>query len=143
MHHHSITSHTCPQCGQTYTPNPKEHPLRRSQQRFCSVQCSQKGSKKKAPASKRFWGKVLASSLFECWLWTAGRDRHGYGQFALTINPTKMITAHRYAYETLVGVVPSGNDLHHICNIRTCVNPIHLTALKHSDHGRVHRKPGI
>lgn len=34
--------------------------------------------------------------------------------------------AHRFAYEELVGPIPKGLDLDHLCRVRNCVNPAHL-----------------
>lgn len=36
------------------------------------------------------------------------------------------ITAHRFAYELLVGPVPDGLQLDHLCRNRACCNPEHL-----------------
>lgn len=73
------------------------------------------------PIGDRFWSKVDATGV--CWLWTAHRDPNGYGRFRLdgAIRP-----AHRVAYELLVGPIPEGLTLDHLCRIRHCVNPDHL-----------------
>jgi hypothetical protein len=34
--------------------------------------------------------------------------------------------AHRVAWERLVGPIPPGHDLHHLCGVKLCVNPDHL-----------------
>jgi len=34
--------------------------------------------------------------------------------------------AHRFGYELLVGPIPTGLTLDHLCRVRTCVNPAHL-----------------
>lgn len=58
-----------------------------------------------------------------CWEWQLS-TKLGYGQFAL--NGTVTRQAHRYAYERMVGPVPSGLELDHLCRVRHCVNPEHL-----------------
>ena len=70
-----------------------------------------------------FWAKVDKSDPEGCWLWT-GALSDGYGSFGIEGHRTK--GAHRYAYETLVGPVPSGLQLDHLCRVRNCVNPDHL-----------------
>lgn len=58
-----------------------------------------------------------------CWLWTAARTHDGYGRFKIG-GKTRM--AHVVAYETLVGLVPDGLELDHLCRVRRCCNPEHL-----------------
>lgn len=73
--------------------------------------------------SERFWAKVDKQA--ECWIWTGSRSRwHRYGIFR---HPNKTtISAHRFAYCALVGPVPDGLHLDHLCRNRLCVNPAHL-----------------
>lgn len=70
---------------------------------------------------ERFWSKVrLAES--GCWEW-AGSKVNGYGGISFDGRTKK---AHRVSYETLVGAVPDGLFLDHLCRNRGCVNPTHL-----------------
>lgn len=69
----------------------------------------------------RFWSRVDASG--PCWLWT-GFTHDGYGSFTVTRGDTRR--AHRYAWETLVGPVPAGLVIDHLCRVRNCVNPDHM-----------------
>lgn len=69
----------------------------------------------------RFYAKVQKSD--DCWEWTAGKDRDGYGRFSVGGVST---LAHRYAYEIEVGPISSGMTLDHLCGNRACVNPSHL-----------------
>lgn len=71
--------------------------------------------------SNRFWSKVNRTDT--CWLWTAGKNNHGYGTFKLNDKPRK---AHRIAYELSVGPIPHGLNVLHHCDNPPCVNPNHL-----------------
>lgn len=75
------------------------------------------------PAEIRFWRKVEQSD--GCWLWIAARNADGYGSFWLG-SPRRSIGAHRFAYELLVGQIPAGMQLDHLCRVRHCVRPDHL-----------------
>ena len=70
----------------------------------------------------RIFAKVDTSG--DCWHWTGGRDAKGYGLYATNEGVTTR--AHRTVYETLVGPVPEGMTLDHLCRNTACVNPDHL-----------------
>lgn len=76
-------------------------------------------------AEQRFWAKVHKGDV--CWNWT-GAIHHGYGNFYVGGGRANRTTtgAHRFAYELLVGPIPEGLDLDHLCRNRRCVNPDHL-----------------
>jgi hypothetical protein len=66
-----------------------------------------------------------------CWLW---RDtlRGGYARFTVGSRANKTtFSAHRFAYERLVGSIPEGLELDHLCRHRQCVNPWHLEPVTH------------
>lgn len=58
-----------------------------------------------------------------CRLWTADRDRKGYGRIRWR---GKTILAHRAAYETWGGMIPSGLHVCHRCDVPACINVGHL-----------------
>jgi hypothetical protein len=78
------------------------------------------------PSSReeRFWAKVDRLGIPNgCWEWTAARNLDGYGRFK---GDSRMVSAHRFAYELLVGPIPKGLTIDHLCRNRACVNPEHL-----------------
>lgn len=87
----------------------------------------------KEPARDRFWRFVDVSG--ECWIWTGYRLPDGYGTFAATWNGNKVM-AHRWAYEALVGPIPNGLVLDHLCRVPACVNPAHLEPVTHRENVR-------
>ena len=73
--------------------------------------------------NERFWSKVDKDGPGGCWLWTASQNGYGYGKFKA---PHAFVASHRYAYELLVGPIPDGLQIDHLCRNRACVNPAHL-----------------
>lgn len=76
----------------------------------------------KPDLSTLFWANVKKTD--GCWNWVGDRDPAGYGKFSsrrLSSN-----RAHRYAYEALVGPIPPGLTIDHLCRNKACVNPDHL-----------------
>lgn len=72
-----------------------------------------------------------------CWLWTAAKDKHGYGR---TDPANGSSLAHKVVYETLAAIVPEGFELDHTCNNPSCVNPTHLEVVTHEENMRRHRE---
>jgi hypothetical protein len=98
------------------------------------------------PPVIRFWPKVDRSGGPDaCWLWTAGAQGSGYGQFY----PSKgrPTGAHRFSWELANGrPIPPGMHVMHSCDVRLCVNPAHLSigtaADNNQDKSRKGRNPG-
>lgn len=87
------------------------------------------------PRHRRFWAQVNRHGEDECWEWTGRRQSNGYGNFGM--NGTRLV--HRIAYQWLVGPIPDGLVLDHLCHTRDpecadndqcshrrCCNPAHL-----------------
>lgn len=58
-----------------------------------------------------------------CWIWTGAIHASGYGQVKWN---GKSTVAHRVVYSLLVGDIPDGLVLDHLCSVKLCVNPEHL-----------------
>lgn len=79
----------------------------------------------KRTLEERFWAKVDKTGPNECWIWTASLNDKGYGNIGLG-GSGNVAYAHRVAYELVVGPIPHGLVLDHVCRTPACVNPAHL-----------------
>lgn len=81
------------------------------------------------PTDVRFWAKVEPTGF--CWNWTARTMPTGHGQFR---GDGGSVLAHRWAYEYLVGPIPGGLVLDHLCRNTRCVNPDHLDPVTNAEN---------
>jgi hypothetical protein len=78
---------------------------------------------------QRFWDKTRsedAGYATPCLTWTGYKQPNGYGKFGLN---GKTEYAHRVAYRLLVGPIPEGLMIDHLCRNRACVNVEHMEAV--------------
>jgi len=85
---------------------------------------------------ERLMARIRCELETHCWLWTGPLNREGYGTTSVDGYST---LAHRGVYMVLIGPIPDGLNLDHICHNasseclggpqcrhRRCLNPAHL-----------------
>jgi hypothetical protein len=84
-----------------------------------------------------FWALVHPTGF--CWEWTGTIGPEGYAIYWLN---GASVPVHRIAYANLIGPIPDGMQLDHLCLTRHCVNPDHLepvTPTENSRRANVHK----
>lgn len=76
----------------------------------------------------RIWNKVDVDPATGCWNWTGGTQQTGYGRIQLG-GRGQIEYPHRLMYRAVVGPIPDGTVIDHLCRNRGCVNPAHLEAV--------------
>ncbi|MFI5629195.1 HNH endonuclease signature motif containing protein [Streptomyces sp. NPDC051664] len=68
-----------------------------------------------------------------CWEWRGERNKQGYGYYRVS---GKRHYAHRASYEAVVGPIPDGLEIDHLCVNPPCINPAHLEPVTHAENQR-------
>jgi hypothetical protein len=61
-----------------------------------------------------------------CWIYTGFCDRDGYGYMR---EYGKAWKVHRWIYTRVIGPIPEGYQIDHLCKVTSCFNPFHLEAV--------------
>lgn len=137
---------TCVECDETFErPKHRETEARRESRKagpFCSKPCTSRYYAKKNKPWEAKQDHVIDRFMDKwkydegCWRWTASLDGKGYGQIKDGETPSR---AHHISFEVLRGrPVRDGLQLHHICENRRCVNPLHLVEVSQKEHYNIH-----
>lgn len=80
---------------------------------------------------EKFWKRVAIKGTGECWNWLGYKNHKGYGYFR---NNGKSYFSHRVAYELLIGKIPRGLFIDHLCRNRACQNPRHMEPVSRKEN---------
>lgn len=115
--------HACEACGVTFLIRPGV--ARERKLKYCSHACYV--LTKRIPVDRQFLQRINTEAEGECILWTGNASVNGYGLLASQKGGKKrLVLAHRFAFEMAHGRIPEGMHVLHRCDVRACVNPLHL-----------------
>jgi hypothetical protein len=125
----------CENCNRPYYRLTKCVDWQWAERRYCGWTCH-------AAAKHRRWcdpdGPPWDEDANGCWLWNRSMSPQGYG--AITVNRVT-IPAHRWVYELIVGPIPEGLHIDHLCRVTACVNPAHLEPVTAAENIRRGLRP--
>jgi len=84
------------------------------------------------PAIQRLLDRVEINGA-GCWIWT-GATSNGYGKIGRGRSGEGEEYTHRLAYMELVGTIPEGLTVDHLCRVRSCCNPEHLEVVTNAEN---------
>jgi hypothetical protein len=89
------------------------------------------------PPIERVFARLDMSDPDACWVWPGSKNDRGYGNVGDGSGGGKQtLLVHRLVYEALVGSIPEGLTLDHLCRNPPCVNPLHLEPVTHRENCR-------
>lgn len=84
----------------------------------------------RATLIERLWSRIERQPD-GCWLWAGPVKANGYGVIGRG-GRGNTDYVHRVMYELIIGPIPEGLCIDHLCRVRACCNPSHLEAVTYS-----------
>lgn len=117
-------------------PATRERNRQRERDRRAALRAANPGRRPWKQTMEHVLSRVDRSG--ECWLWTGAKTTRGYGNVGWH---RRVCRVHRLVYEYMIGPIPEGYELDHLCRVHACCNPEHLEAVTHREN--VMRGEGI
>jgi len=135
----------CTRCGIEKPETPEFFPNDKTRARglhpWCRKCVSEQGRIRRAPFLKDHadvddLAHNISITEGGCWEWRFTRNEFGYG---LIPYQGRNVRAHRFYFEKMVGPIPKGGEVHHVCENPPCVNPSHLMVVTAMEHRALSR----
>lgn len=116
----------CSTCKKLFKP--------RKDQQYCSNACKGIGLYgPNDPTEKAKWALAKATKTISgCLEYKSALNTGGYCR--ISAKGSKQYLASRFIYEHLIGAIPSGVQVLHVCDNPMCINPEHLFLGTHIDN---------
>lgn len=93
------------------------------------------GLKGRTDVLERVMRRVAKDDESGCWIFAGCLNRTGYGQVTLSFEEGHALV-HRVVYGRMVGPIPDGLVLDHLCRTPACCNPEHLEPVTQAENIR-------
>ena len=113
------------------SPDPAEDTSRETSERV--MRMTGKRAPKRFSTVQKFWYYLGKQPVESCWEWPGARTARGYGTI---YNGNKNVLVHRFAYENMIGPIPHGLTIDHLCRNKPCCNPAHLEVVTQRENLR-------
>lgn len=80
-----------------------------------------------------FWCNIFVDEN-GCWIWGDGTCPRGYCRTRIGGKYGRKAYVHVLTYLLLVGAIPDGLELDHLCRVNNCCNPAHLEPITHKEN---------
>lgn len=87
--------------------------------------------------------RLVVGDPAECWIWQGSiNPKTRYGTFRTGSRKNgHTFNAHRLVYQLMVGTIPAGGQIDHLCRNRACVNPAHMEIVTNRENAL--RRPDV
>ena len=80
-----------------------------------------------------FSEEIILPGRGPCWLWQGRLNKNGYGR-SYYVPEKKEVVCHRIMWCEMIGAIPPGKILDHLCKVRRCCSTWHMEPVTHREN---------